>query len=83
MEDQASDRAHRIGQTRPVTVYRLIFRDTIEEKIVALHERKRNLADSLLEGAGEVSTITTEELLGLLQEENGGASAAAVTTEAE
>ena len=82
-EDQASDRAHRIGQTRPVTVYRLIFRDTIEEKIVALHERKRNLADSLLEGAGEVSTITTEELLGLLQEENGGASAAAVTTEAE
>ena len=83
VEDQASDRAHRIGQTRPVTVYRLIFRDTIEEKIVALHERKRNLADSLLEGAGEVSTITTEELLGLLQEENGGASAAAVTTEAE
>lgn len=68
VEDQASDRAHRIGQTRPVTVYRLISRDTIEEKIVALHERKRNLADSLLSGAGEASTISTEELICLLQE---------------
>ncbi len=68
VEDQASDRAHRIGQTRPVTVYRLISRDTIEEKIVALHERKRNLADSLLSGAGETSTISTEELICLLQE---------------
>jgi superfamily II DNA or RNA helicase len=83
VEDQASDRAHRIGQTRPVTVYRLIFRDTIEEKIVALHERKRNLADSLLEGAGEVSTISTEELLGLLQEENGGAPLVAAIEQAE
>lgn len=70
VEDQASDRAHRIGQTRPVTVYRLISRDTIEEKIVALHERKRHLADSLLEGAGEASTISTEELIGLLQEQS-------------
>jgi hypothetical protein len=68
VEDQASDRAHRIGQTRPVTVYRLITRDTIEEKIVALHERKRHLADSLLEGTGEASTISTEELINLLQE---------------
>jgi superfamily II DNA or RNA helicase len=76
VEDQASDRAHRIGQTRPVTVYRLISRDTIEEKIVALHERKRHLADSLLEGAGETSAISTEELIGLLQEESGLASAA-------
>jgi superfamily II DNA or RNA helicase len=76
VEDQASDRAHRIGQTRPVTVYRLISRDTIEEKIVALHERKRHLADSLLEGAGEVSSISTEELIGLLQE--GGTASAAL-----
>lgn len=68
VEDQASDRAHRIGQTRPVTVYRLITRDTIEEKIVALHERKRHLADSLLEGTGEASSISTDELIGLLQE---------------
>ncbi|KRH78660.1 RNA polymerase-associated protein RapA [Ferrovum sp. JA12] len=69
VEDQASDRAHRMGQTRPVTIYRLVTKDTIEEKIVALHERKRNLADSLLEGAGEVSSISTEELIRLLQEE--------------
>jgi SNF2 family DNA or RNA helicase len=59
-----------------VTVYRLISRDTIEEKIVALHERKRHLADSLLEGAGETSTISTEELIGLLQEETGLTSGA-------
>ncbi|MDE2056151.1 MAG: DEAD/DEAH box helicase [Betaproteobacteria bacterium] len=70
VEDQASDRAHRMGQTRPVTVYRLVTKDTIEEKIVALHERKRNLADSLLEGVGEVSTISTEELIGLLESPN-------------
>jgi SNF2 family DNA or RNA helicase len=69
VEDQASDRAHRMGQTRPVTVYRLIIKDSIEEKIVALHERKRNLADSLLEGAGETSTLSTEELIGLLQDQ--------------
>ncbi|MCK5681269.1 DEAD/DEAH box helicase, partial [bacterium] len=45
IEDQASDRAHRIGQTRPVTVYRLITKASIEEKIVRLHQEKRNLAD--------------------------------------
>jgi len=49
VEDQASDRAHRIGQTRPVTIYRLVAKDTIEEKIVDLHKTKRALADSLLE----------------------------------
>ena len=49
-EDQASDRAHRIGQRRPVTVYRLVTKGTIEEKIVALHHEKRDLASSLLAG---------------------------------
>ncbi len=47
-EDQASGRAHRIGQTRPVTVYRLVHQGTLEEKIVALHQDKRELADSVL-----------------------------------
>ncbi len=50
VEDQASDRAHRIGQQRPVTIYRLVAKDTIEDKIVDLHQHKRDLADSLLEG---------------------------------
>jgi hypothetical protein len=54
VEDQASDRAHRMGQKRPVTIYRLVAKDTIEDKIVDLHAHKRDLASSLLEG-GEVS----------------------------
>ena len=48
VEDQASDRAHRMGQTQPVTVYRLVCEQTVEEKIVALHDEKRALADGLL-----------------------------------
>ena len=66
-EDQASDRAHRIGQTRPVTVYRLVTKGTIEEQIVRLHHRKRELADRLLEGADTPARLSTEELLGLLR----------------
>jgi superfamily II DNA or RNA helicase len=67
VEDQASDRAHRIGQQRPVTIYRLVAKDTIEEKIVALHHQKRDLADSLLEGTDVSGKISTEDLLRLLQ----------------
>ncbi len=66
VEDQASDRAHRIGQKRPVTIYRLITRHTIEEKIVDLHRHKRDLADSLLEGADVSGKISTAELLQLI-----------------
>lgn len=51
VEDQASDRVHRIGQNRPVTVYRLVMEDTIEQQIVALHSRKRQVAADLLEGS--------------------------------
>ena len=67
VEDQASDRAHRIGQQRPVTVYRLVTKNTIEEQIVSLHRHKRDLADSVLEG-GEISgKISAEELLNLIR----------------
>jgi len=69
VEDQASDRAHRIGQVHPVTIYRLITQDTIEEKIVKLHQKKRDLANSLLAGAEISSRISAEELLGMIQEQ--------------
>ncbi|MEP7051234.1 MAG: DEAD/DEAH box helicase [Pseudomonadota bacterium] len=65
-EDQAADRAHRIGQERPVLVYRLIAKDTVEEGILALQAKKRALADAALEGAGDAAGITREDLLALL-----------------
>jgi superfamily II DNA or RNA helicase len=68
VEDQASDRAHRIGQQRPVTIYRLVAKGTIEDKIVALHQVKRDLADSLLAGAEMSGKISTAELLRLIQQ---------------
>jgi SNF2 family DNA or RNA helicase len=68
VEDQASDRAHRIGQQRPVTIYRLVAKNTIEEKIVDLHHHKRDLADSLLEGTDMSGRISTDELLRLLKD---------------
>ncbi|MBV8680659.1 MAG: DEAD/DEAH box helicase, partial [Aquitalea sp.] len=67
VEDQASDRAYRMGQQRPVTVYRLVAENTIEEKIVALHAEKRALADSLLEGGELAASLDGEALLALLQ----------------
>jgi SNF2 family DNA or RNA helicase len=67
IEDQASDRAHRIGQTRPVTIYRLVCKNTIEEKIVKLHQEKRDLAGSLLEGSDVSAKMTSEDLLSLMK----------------
>jgi SNF2 family DNA or RNA helicase len=68
IEDQASDRTHRIGQKRPVTIYRLVAQHTIEEKIIQLHHTKRDIADRLLEGADISGRLTTEELLNLIME---------------
>lgn len=65
-EDQAADRAHRIGQNRPVLVSRLIAKDTVEEGILALQAKKRALAEAALEGAGDAAGITREDLLALL-----------------
>ncbi len=68
IEDQASDRAHRIGQKRPVTIYRLVTKNAIEEKIIGLHKFKRDLADNLLEGTDTSSKISAEELLNIIRE---------------
>ena len=65
-EDQASDRAHRIGQERPVTVYRFVSAGTIEEQILRLHAEKRDLADQILEGTNAGGRLSVEEVVGLL-----------------
>lgn len=67
VEDQASDRAHRIGQQRPVTVYRLVAKDTIEERILALHAAKRDLADGLLEGSEGGGRLSYADMLALVR----------------
>jgi len=68
VEDQATDRAHRIGQEKPVTVYRLVAEATIEEKIIKLHEQKRDLADSLLSGSDMSARLSADDLLALIAE---------------
>jgi superfamily II DNA or RNA helicase len=66
VEDQAADRAHRLGQERPVLVHRLVAQDTVEERILALQERKRQIAASALAQAQHAVDITKDELLALL-----------------
>lgn len=66
VEDQASDRAHRMGQQRPVTVYRLVAQDTVEEQIVTLHQQKRDLAHRLLTGTDASDRLSAHDLLSLL-----------------
>jgi SNF2 family DNA or RNA helicase len=70
VEDQATDRAYRIGQTRPVNVFRLVIKDSLEEKILELHAKKRELAADFLEGtssvAAEAMKLSEEELLELI-----------------
>jgi len=67
VEDQASDRAHRMGQQRPVTIYRLVARGTIEEGIVDLHRHKRDLADSLLAGTEVAARMSPQDMLEMLR----------------
>ncbi len=69
VEEQASNRAHRIGQQRPVTVYRLVAKDTIEERILALHASKRDLAEALLEGSDASGRLSYAEMLELVRGE--------------
>ncbi len=66
VEDQATDRAHRIGQDKPVTVYRLIARGTVEEKILAMHATKRALVAGVLAGTDAAARLTTGDLVDLI-----------------
>jgi SNF2 family DNA or RNA helicase len=67
VEDQAADRAHRIGQDRPVMVYRMVAKDTVEERVLELQARKRELADAALSaGAGVAGGLTRDDILALL-----------------
>ena len=68
VETQATDRAHRIGQKQVVTVYKLIARDTLEEKIIELQSKKKELASQVMAGEGVSQTsFSKEELLRLLE----------------
>jgi superfamily II DNA or RNA helicase len=66
VEAQAIDRSHRIGQTKPVFAYRIIARNTVEEKVLALQQSKRELADAILGGDGNLITDLKREDLELL-----------------
>jgi SNF2 family DNA or RNA helicase len=66
VEEQAADRAHRLGQERPVLVYHLVAEETVEERILALQAHKRALSDVVLEGVARTASLTREDLLGLL-----------------
>jgi hypothetical protein len=66
VEQQAMDRAHRIGQENPVFVYRLVSRDTVEERILALQDQKRAIADAALADGAGAQSLTREDLLALL-----------------
>jgi SNF2 family DNA or RNA helicase len=72
VEDQATDRAHRIGQQRPVTVYRLVAQGTIEEQILALHADKRELVAGVLDGTDVAASMNTADLIQLIKEGASG-----------
>ena len=64
VEMQAADRAHRIGQRNPVTVYRLIASDTVEERVLELHKEKKQIAEDMLDGTGS-DALSPAQLMGL------------------
>lgn len=69
VENQAADRAHRIGQDKPVFVYKLITENTVEEKMLAMQERKRNLAESIYRDDAKQASLqlTAEDLTALFE----------------
>ena len=68
IEQQATDRAYRIGQRQNVTVYHLIAQHTIEEKILRLHESKRSLADAMLSGTSQSHKLSAKDLMEMIEE---------------
>ena len=67
IRNQVTDRAHRLGQTKTVTVYKLIMKDSIEEKILKLQEAKKGFADEILKGEnGNLGSLSQEELRELI-----------------
>jgi superfamily II DNA or RNA helicase len=68
VEDQATDRAHRIGQTKTITVIRLVARGTVEETVMSLHADKRGLAASVLDGTDAAARLDTKDLIALLRQ---------------
>ncbi len=66
-EDQAADRAHRIGQLNPVFIHRLVARNSVEDKILQLQKQKKALAEGLLAEAGGTADLTKDDILGLLE----------------
>ena len=66
VENQASDRVHRIGQTHPVSILRLVMKDTIEEKVLNLQQEKKDLYDEIVEGNGGASSLSEEDIKYLL-----------------
>ena len=72
-QNQATDRAHRLGQEREVTVYRLIAKETIEESILKLQEKKKELSEDVLSADfSSLAAMSREELMNLIQSEPDG-----------
>ncbi|MCB1049840.1 MAG: DEAD/DEAH box helicase [Acidobacteria bacterium] len=69
VEEQATDRAHRMGQTRAVTVYRMIAAHTIEESILRIHEKKRDLVDRILEGQEQAENLDVDAMIQLIRDQ--------------
>jgi SNF2 family DNA or RNA helicase len=78
VEQQASDRAHRIGQTRPVTIYGLVLQGSIEEQILSLHGQKRELIDGMLSERKSPKTVGADELMALIGASGDGEAASAM-----
>jgi SNF2 family DNA or RNA helicase len=66
-EDQAADRAHRIGQENPVFIHRLVARDTVEDKILLLQKKKKALAEGVIADAAGAADLSKDEILDFLR----------------